>query len=478
MVSRADSALGRPTSSVPCSSWRWRFEKSTVSKSTIPSLPMPAAARYIAMGDPKPPAPMHSTLVEQIFFCPAMPTSGRMRWREYRRISSFDSCIVMEAVVSEACFSYEELPGFVPSRVPGHRGELMIGQLGGAPVAVLSGRAHYYEGHDLHTVTFPMRVLSALGVRSVLLTNAAGGIRPGLEPGDWVALTDHLNFIGTNPLRGPGGAERFVDLSEVYSPLLRGFLRHAADQTGLKLQEGVYAAVSGPSYETPAEVRALARLGADLVGMSTVPEAIVARQCRMDVAGLSCVTNKAAGLGGNDFARRSAGHRSPGGVGSPALDHRVREDVRRSRTGKGWESGCLRPRMRDHESSGITRSEPEDARAGSAFLTTRWTLVVGSQGRDTTVVRRALEELCQTYWRPVHAFIRRRGHAVHEAQDLTQEFFARLLASDGLQRADPARGRFRSFLLSAVKHFLANEWDKARTLKRGGGEVSRADPRR
>lgn len=127
--------------------------------------------------------------------------------------------------------------------------------------------------------------------------------------------------------------------------------------------------------------------------------------------------------------------------------------------------------MRDHESSGITRSEPEDARAGSAFLTTRWTLVVGSQGRDTTVVSRALEELCQTYWRPVHAFIRRRGHAVHEAQDLTQEFFARLLASDGLQRADPARGRFRSFLLSAVKHFLANEWDKAKTLKRGGGEV-------
>jgi purine-nucleoside phosphorylase len=206
---------------------------------------------------------------------------------------------VVEAVRSEACFSYEELPGFVPSRVPGHRGELMIGQLGGAPVAVLSGRAHYYEGHDLHTVTFPMRVLSTLGVRSVLLTNAAGGIRPGLEPGDWVALTDHLNLIGANPLRGPGGAERFVDLSEVYSPRLRGFLRQAADQTGLKLQEGVYAAVSGPSYETPAEVRALGRLGADLVGMSTVPEAIVARQCRMDVVGLSCVTNKAAGLGGS-----------------------------------------------------------------------------------------------------------------------------------------------------------------------------------
>ncbi len=205
---------------------------------------------------------------------------------------------VVGSVESDACFSYAELPGFAPSRVAGHAGELILGRLGGASVVVLSGRSHFYEGHDLQEVTFPIRVLHALGVRSVFLTNAAGGIRPGLDPGGWVMLTDHLNFMGANPLRGPGGAERFVDLSEVYSKRLRGYLRDAAVESGVVLQEGVYAAVPGPSYETPAEVRALERLGADLVGMSTVPEAIVARQCGMEVLGLSCVTNRAAGLGG------------------------------------------------------------------------------------------------------------------------------------------------------------------------------------
>ena len=132
----------------------------------------------------------------------------------------------------------------------------------------------------------------------MLLTNAAGGIRPDLVPGAWVTLTDHINGMGANPLRGPGGIDRFVDLSEVYAPRLRGYLRQAAIGCGLNLQEGVYLAVAGPSYETPAEVRAMARWGADLVGMSTVPEAIVARQCGMEVVGLSCVTNRAAGLGG------------------------------------------------------------------------------------------------------------------------------------------------------------------------------------
>ena len=205
---------------------------------------------------------------------------------------------VVGSVESDACFSYAELPGFARSRVAGHAGELILGRLGGAPVVVLAGRSHFYEGHDLQEVTFPIRVLHALGVRSVFLTNAAGGIRPGLDPGGWVMLTDHLNFMGANPLRGPGGPERFVDLSEVYSKRLRGLLRDAAVESGVVLQEGVYAAVPGPSYETPAEVRALERLGADLVGMSTVPEAIVARQCGMEVLGLSCVTNRAAGLGG------------------------------------------------------------------------------------------------------------------------------------------------------------------------------------
>ncbi len=205
---------------------------------------------------------------------------------------------VVGGVSSPVRLAYADLPGFGQSQVPGHAGELVMGTLGDAPVVVLSGRTHFYEGYDLREVTFPIRVLKAIGVGSVLLTNAAGGIRPGLEPGSWVALTDHLNFIGANPLRGPGGVERFVDLSEVYSTRLRVLLGRAAVEADVPLEEGIYAAVSGPSYETPAEVRALGRLGADLVGMSTVPEAIVARQCALEVAGLSCVTNRAAGLGG------------------------------------------------------------------------------------------------------------------------------------------------------------------------------------
>lgn len=218
-----------------------------------------------------------------------------------------------EAVEDAVSLAYGELPGFAPSTVSGHAGRLVLGRLGGTPVAVLAGRAHFYEGHDLATVTFPVRVLAALGIHSLLLTNAAGGIRADLEPGDFVALTDHLNFLGGNPLRGPGGGERFVDLSECYCPALRARLHTAARRTGLSLKEGVYAAVSGPSYETPAEIRAFARLGADLVGMSTVPEAIVGRQSGLAVAALSCVTNRAAGLGGRishaevlDIGRRTA----------------------------------------------------------------------------------------------------------------------------------------------------------------------------
>ena len=197
----------------------------------------------------------------------------------------------------EVVLRYAELPGFVGGAVAGHAGELRLGRWGGVPVVVLAGRAHYYEGYTLDEVTFPIRVLASMGVRAVLLTNAAGGIRPEWKPGAWVLISDHLNWMGQNPLRGPGGGERFVDLTTVYSPRLRELLRFAAKSEGLALQEGIYAAVSGPSYETPAEVRALSRLGADLVGMSTVPEAIVARQCGMEVAGLSCVTNPAAGLG-------------------------------------------------------------------------------------------------------------------------------------------------------------------------------------
>ena len=204
---------------------------------------------------------------------------------------------VAEELDVEARIAYGRLPGFPPVSVSGHAGELLIGRLGGAPVLVLSGRAHYYEGHSLEVVTFPVRVLAAYGIRALLLTNAAGGLNRRFRPGDFMLLTDHINFMGANPLRGTRltGRQRFVDLSYVYDEGLRRLLRRAARAARLRLQAGVYLAVPGPSYETPAEIRAFARLGADAVGMSTVPEAIVARQCGLRVAGLSCITNLAAG---------------------------------------------------------------------------------------------------------------------------------------------------------------------------------------
>lgn len=205
---------------------------------------------------------------------------------------------VREEVTVEWAAPFARLPGFVAPEVPGHAGELLVGRLAGVRVCVLAGRAHYYEGHDLATVTHPVRVLARWGVRLLVLTNAAGGIHPRLRPGDFLALRDHINFMGAHPLRGPAppGLERFVDLSAVYDAELRAHLHAAAREAGVRLRAGVYLAVSGPSYETPAEIRAFTRLGADAVGMSTVPEAIVARQCGLRVAGLSCITNRAAGL--------------------------------------------------------------------------------------------------------------------------------------------------------------------------------------
>ena len=193
--------------------------------------------------------------------------------------------------------SYAKLPGFPAVGVSGHAGELLIGLLGGAPVMVLSGRAHFYEGHPMTLVTFAVRTLAAYGVRDLLLTNAAGGVNRSFRPGDFMVVTDHINLMGTNPLRGAPwpGLQRFVDLTRTYDAGLRTLLQRAAGQCRLKMRSGVYMALCGPSYETPAEIRAFARLGADAVGMSTVPEAIVARQCDMRVAALSCITNVAAG---------------------------------------------------------------------------------------------------------------------------------------------------------------------------------------
>ncbi len=204
---------------------------------------------------------------------------------------------VLERVEIAARLPYSRLPGFPSTGVAGHAGHAILGKLGGVPVLILSGRAHYYEGHELAHITFPIRAIAECGIQSLLLTNAAGGINRKFHPGDFMRLTDHINFMGANPLRGPGmkGRSQFVDLTQVYDPTLATFLKRAAKSAGAKLHAGVYLAVSGPNYETPAEIRAFARLGADAIGMSTAPEAIVARQCGLRVAGLSCITNAAAG---------------------------------------------------------------------------------------------------------------------------------------------------------------------------------------
>lgn len=193
--------------------------------------------------------------------------------------------------------AYERIPGFSAPSVPGHPGVLLVGHIARVPVFVLCGRRHFYEDGDMRAVTFPIRVLAECGIRAVLLTNAAGGIATRLKPGDLMCLTDHINWMGENPLRGVRMENQspFVDLSEVYDRALLKLMRKASRAAAVGLRFGIYLAVSGPSYETPAEIRAFARLGADAVGMSTVPEAIVARQCGIRVAGLSLITNYAAG---------------------------------------------------------------------------------------------------------------------------------------------------------------------------------------
>jgi purine-nucleoside phosphorylase len=205
---------------------------------------------------------------------------------------------VARALACEHEFAYRDLPGFPVGTDSGHAGRLLLGTLANMPVAVLSGRVHYYEGFKLSDVTFPVRVLASLGVRTLLLTNAAGGIRPGFRPGDFMALADHLNLMGANPLRGPQPMrlERFVDLTQVDDPGVQRHLKAAAKTVGAKCHAGVYLAVTGPSFETPAEIRAFRRMGANAAGMSTVPEAIVARQHGLRVAALSRITNAAAGL--------------------------------------------------------------------------------------------------------------------------------------------------------------------------------------
>jgi purine-nucleoside phosphorylase len=194
---------------------------------------------------------------------------------------------------------YTEIPHFVRSTVDGHEGKLIVGGVNGVTVAVMKGRFHFYEGYTLDEVAFPIRVFAVMGIRALIITNAAGGADPQIPPGSLMAITDHLNLMGDNPLRGPNDARfgpRFPDMTDVYTPVYLEYLHEAARELRIKLVEGIYAGVRGPTYETPAEVRMLRTLGADAVGMSTVPEAIVAHHCGINVLGVSCVTNTAAGL--------------------------------------------------------------------------------------------------------------------------------------------------------------------------------------
>ena len=193
--------------------------------------------------------------------------------------------------------TYSQIPGFPTVGVTGHAGKLVIGQFEKVPVIVLKGRAHYYEGHEMDRLGFPVRVLAEFGIRTLLLTNAAGAVNTSFDVGDFMAFEDHINFMGVNPLRGPAypGLPRFVDLTRVYDRQLIRVAKRAAKASKLRFRTGVYMALAGPNYETPAEIKAFRRLGVDAIGMSTVPEAIVARQCGLAVAAVSCITNKAGG---------------------------------------------------------------------------------------------------------------------------------------------------------------------------------------
>lgn len=194
---------------------------------------------------------------------------------------------------------YGEIPGFVQSTAQGHSGRLVIGKVDQVPVAAMQGRVHFYEGYTLEEVTFPIRTLSHLGIKTVVLTNAAGGINVELSQGALMVISDHVNLMGDNPLRGPNEEKfgpRFPDMSAVYSPSLQRIAIEEGRAMGVELRRGIYAALSGPSYETPAEIHLLRNFGADAVGMSTVPEAIVARHMGMEVLGISCITNMAAGI--------------------------------------------------------------------------------------------------------------------------------------------------------------------------------------
>ena len=199
----------------------------------------------------------------------------------------------------EIAIPYSEIPNFEASHVSGHKSRLVFAEINGKKVVMMQGRFHYYEGHPMQKVVFPIKVMKMLGVKTVILTNAAGGVNPAFNPSDLMIITDHINHMNVNPLIGPNDNEmgdRFPDMSEVYTPAYVELTKKIAAKLGIDVQEGVYMAFTGPSYETPAEVKMARIIGADAVGMSTVPEAITAKWAGMDVIGISCICNSAAGV--------------------------------------------------------------------------------------------------------------------------------------------------------------------------------------
>jgi len=210
-----------------------------------------------------------------------------------------------DGLAGKTAIDYAEIPGFPKSSVPGHSGKLVLGVRGGARCVAMQGRVHMYEGHSAATVAFPARVLIALGAKVLIVTNAAGGLNPAWAPGTLMLIRDHLDMLRDHPLRGPNDdriGPRFPDMTRAYAAELRALAKDAAAKTGVTLQEGVYVAMPGPTYETPSEVKMLQKLGADATGMSTVPEVIVARHMNARVIGISCITNQAAGITGEELS--------------------------------------------------------------------------------------------------------------------------------------------------------------------------------
>lgn len=208
--------------------------------------------------------------------------------------------VLADEIEDPIVIPYEDIPNFPVSTVEGHAGQLVYGTLGGKKVLALQGRFHFYEGYSMGEVTFPVRVMSMLQAHSIIVTNAAGGVNEDFEPGDLMMITDHINFTGTNPLMGANDDKygvRFPDLSQAYDKEYQTFIEEAGNELNLSLKKGVYMGFTGPTYETPAEVRMARTLGGDAVGMSTVSEVIVARHAGLRVAGISCITNLAAGMG-------------------------------------------------------------------------------------------------------------------------------------------------------------------------------------